>query len=87
MKTFTLLAILFSTALAATIGDQSFPCTEPNFGGCCTEIDEFGGGHGCLEAAVVADGKGYICSEKTDHNLCCHRAPWVVHAAHPLVCS
>ncbi|KAK0119478.1 hypothetical protein ONS95_010925 [Cadophora gregata] len=87
MKGLASFALLFSVVTAAAVGNKSFPCPEKTWGGCCTEVDEDGGGHTCHDAATVESANLYICSNKFEHSKCCHFAPWVVHDAHPLICA
>merc|ERR1712225_116232 len=87
MKNLTVFALLVSAVTAAAVGNIGFSCPDQSWGGCCAEVDEYGGGHNCQNATTVASKSEYICSNNTEYGKCCHYAPWVVHDAHPLVCS
>ncbi|KAH9213597.1 hypothetical protein DL95DRAFT_390386 [Leptodontidium sp. 2 PMI_412] len=86
MKGLALLAFLFSTAMAVAVRNKSFSCPDKTWGGCCDEKDENGAGHTCHDANAVGRNNEYTCSDRKEYDMCCHFAPWVVHAAHPLIC-
>ena len=47
MKNLAVFALLVSAVTAAAVGNISFSCPDQSWGGCCAEVDEYGGGHTC----------------------------------------